>query len=541
MLDSIILGDCLEVLKRLPDACVNCVVTDPPYGLGSKQPSLDAILAYLQGADLDTGGDFMGKAWSIPPVAVWRECFRVLKPGGHLLSFGGTRTFDLISLGIRAAGFDCRDTVATQFGSTVLSYLHGQGFPKSLNISKALEKAGAPPELVERWRGWGTALKPSWEPILVFRKPIETPTVIDQVVLSGTGAINIDALRVGSGAGGLREGEASQDRRYTNEGGTNYAMKPGPRGGDAKGRWPANVLFVHSEGCKVVGSKSVPAPVINRFDDGMKPFGDGAGHAYTSEQTGDADGLEQIPIYECEDECPVKLLDEQSGDRPSTGNYPSRAKAGSNYRPNQGAYQGQGPLYEDVGGASRFFGQFQPEAPFCYTAKVSKSERNRGVTSKHFRKGFVVVREDLSENDVTDLLATWPGGSAHPFAFGPGGERIQFEKNEVPTDLLGFFEEVVPDTNLHPTVKPVALMEWLVKLVAPKGATVLDPYCGSGTTCIAALNSDCHYIGIERDSASHETATKRIAGLAVEIDKRRAERQQQANLLLMEELAEGNG
>jgi DNA modification methylase len=545
VLNSILLGDCLDILPTLAADSVDCVVTDPPYGLGTKEPTLDEILAYLNGSELDTGGDFMGRDWSIPPVAVWKECLRVLKPGGHLLSFGGTRTFDLISLGLRAAGFDHRDTVATQFGTVCLQWVYGQGFPKSLNIAKALEKAGAPPEVVEKWRGWGTALKPSWEPILVFRKPIETSTVIDQVALSGTGAINIDALRVGSGSGGVREGEASQDRRYTTAGGTNYAMKPGPRGGDAKGRWPANFLLVHSEGCKVVGSRSVPAPVINRFDDGMKPFGDGVGHPYTSEQTGDADGLEEIPVYECEDGCPVKLLDQQSGELKSGAMHPEQLRVKSK---GDGGYGGGMPstatesgYVGDQGGASRFFGQFQPEAPFCYTAKVSKSERNRGVTSKHFRKGFVVVREDLSENDVTDLLATWPGGSAHPFAFGPGGERIQFEKNEVPTNLLGFFEDVLPDTNLHPTVKPVALMEWLVKLVSPKGATVLDPYCGSGTTCIAALNADCSYVGIERDPASHETATKRIAGLAVEIDKRRAERQQQANLLLMEELAEGNG
>lgn len=537
MLDSIILGDCLTVLPTLAAESIDCVVTDPPYGLGTKEPTLEEILAYLNGSDLDTGGDFMGRDWSIPPVAVWKECLRVLKPGGHLLSFGGTRTFDLISMGIRAAGFDCRDTVATQFGGMCLEWLYGQGFPKSLNISKALEKAGAPPEIVEKWKGWGTALKPAWEPILVFRKPLGGGLVIENIEALGLGAIHIDAVRIGTQT--RTNSSAPQHERTT--------MTKGMVTGTETtlhnhGRWPANVLLVHSEGCEVVGTKRVPAPVINRFDDGMKPFGDGAGHPYTSERAGDADGMEEVPIYVCKDGCPVKLLDAQSGVL-TAGASPPKKGLGSAvvYGEANRAGVEQERVQLDGGGASRFFGQFEPEAPFFYTAKVSKSERNRGVTSKHFRKGFVVVREDLSENDVTDLLEKWPGGLANPFAFGYGGERIQFEKKEVSTELLGFFEDVVPDTNLHPTMKPLALMEWLVKLVAPKGATVLDPYCGSGTTCIAALNSDCHYIGIERDQASHETATKRIAGLTFEIDKRRADRQQQANLLLMEKLAEGDG
>jgi site-specific DNA-methyltransferase (adenine-specific) len=532
VLNQILLGDCLDVLRTLPDASVDCVITDPPYGLGTKDPTLEEILAYLQGAELDTGGDFMGRKWTIPSVSVWKECFRVLKPGGHLLSFGGTRTWDLISLGIRAAGFDNRDTIATQFGTPCLEWLYGQGFPKSLNIAKALEEAGADPELVAKWKGWGTALKPAWEPILVFRKPIEG-AVTAQVFLTGTGAININANRVGITKADAEAMERcntpGSGRMYASESPIGTFVRSSSSGAldTTQGRWPANVLLVHSEGCKIVGTKRVPAPVINRFDDGMKPFGDGAGHPYTSEQTGDADGMEDVTIYECEDGCPVKVLDEQGGERRSShgGGNQSGVQGGvgigfsgldpSGYR---------APQYADTGGASRFFGQFQPEAPFFYTAKVSKSERNRGVTAKSFRKGFVTVREDLSENDVTDLLEKWPGGFANPFAFGYGGERIQFEKKRVPEPLWEFFEDVLPDTNMHPTVKPRALMTWLVKLVAPVGATVLDPYCGSGTTCVAALDCDCNYIGIERDPGAHETATKRIEGLRAEIQARADER-----------------
>jgi DNA modification methylase len=548
VLNQIVLGDCLKVLSTLADASVDCVITDPPYGLGTKEPTLEEILAYLQGSELDTGGDFMGRNWSIPSVAVWRECFRVLKPGGHLLSFGGTRTFDLISVGIRAAGFDSRDTVAEQFGVMCLEWLYGQGFPKSLNIAKAAEKAGVAPELVEKWRGWGTALKPSWEPILVFRKPIAEPTIMGQVVLAtGTGGINIDALRLGRDAiDSSRDGQGSQHKRYTKEGGTNFAMKPGPLGGDPRGRWPANVLLVHAAGCKQVGFKKVPAPVINRFDDGMKPFGDGAGHSFTSTQTGDADGMEEISVYECVPECPVKLLDGQSGVSTSSGGRFGNIKPSDVYGSGRGIGANSklkgdegDPGFGDTGGASRFFGQFEPDAPFFYTAKVSKSERNRGVTSRRFQKGCVVVREDLAEEEAKELLSKWPEDLPHPFAFDFGGEsRIPIEKKQVPEALLDFFEDLLPDTNLHPTVKPLALMIWLVRLVAPKGATVLDPYCGSGTTCVAALEADCNYIGIERDPVSHETATKRIAGLRAGIEARADERRAREAFALMQELAE---
>lgn len=344
-MNQILLGNCLDVLRTLESNSVDAVITDPPYGLGNKEPTLDEIVAYLCGlSELDTGGDFKGADWFIPSVSVWRECHRVLKPGGHLLSFGGTRTHDLISMGLRAAGFHSRDTIQ------MLQWINGQGFPKSKNLGEGL----------------GTALKPSWEPILVFRKPLEG-SVSANVAMYGTGAYNIEETRVGS-------------------------------------RWPANVVFVHGPDCEVVGKKRVKAPVINRFDDGMKPFGEGAGHAYTSEQRGDAEGMEEILIYECQEGCPVKDLTEQNPAAP------------------------------------KFFCQFK------YEKKANKRERGEG--------------------------------------------------------------------NDHPTVKPLALMEWLVKLVAPQGGTVLDVYCGSGTTCLAAKNQGRNYIGVERNPKFFEISTSRLQTMA---------------------------
>jgi len=191
-------GDCLEVLRSMPDCSVDSIVTDPPYGLS-----------------------FMGKKWDydVPSVEVWVECLRVLKPGGHLLAFAGTRTQHRMAVRIEDAGFEIRDMIA---------WVYGSGFPKSLDVSKAIDKAaGAEREVVgkrttgigtgggstpimgdgnrditapatdaaKQWEGWGTALKPALEPITVARKPL-VGTVAENVLQYGTGAINVDGGRV---------------------------------------------------------------------------------------------------------------------------------------------------------------------------------------------------------------------------------------------------------------------------------------------------------------------------------------------------------
>lgn len=155
---KLLLGDNLVLLRELPDNSVDSVVTDPPYGF-----------------------KFMGKKWDydVPTTEIWKEVLRVLKPGGHLLAFGGTRTYHRLVVNIEDAGFEIRDQ---------LQWLYGQGFPKSLNVGKE----------VEAYEGWGTALKPANEPIVLARKPLSEKTVVANVLKWGTGGINVDGCRIPS-------------------------------------------------------------------------------------------------------------------------------------------------------------------------------------------------------------------------------------------------------------------------------------------------------------------------------------------------------
>ena len=255
-------GDCREQLKTLPDNSVDSIVTDPPYELG-----------------------FMGKSWDASGIAynvgMWRECLRVLKPGGHMLAFSGSRTYHRMTVAIEDAGFEIRDQIM---------WVYGSGFPKSHDISKAIDKAAgaertggervwsggarsggivkddasettseriiydepATPE-AKQWQGWGTALKPSHEPICVARKPISEKTIADNVLKHGTGALNIDATRVegeppkamtGTGWAAQDKKNAEQGFRpkayYEEQGGIDYEP-------NELGRWPANFIHDGSE------------------------------------------------------------------------------------------------------------------------------------------------------------------------------------------------------------------------------------------------------------------------------------------------------
>jgi site-specific DNA-methyltransferase (adenine-specific) len=411
----------------MPDASVDSIVTDPPYLIG-----------------------FMGKGWDAADgiagqPEVWAECLRVLKPGGHLLAFGATRTYHRMTVAIEDAGFDIRDS---------LHWVYGSGFPKSLDVSKAIDKAaGAEREVVgtkkavpgvaftsdgpaelnitapatdaaRQWSGWGTALKPAHEPIVVARKPL-SGTVAGNVLAYGTGALNIDGCRVGvtdadlaamSGRSGARTG----GQVFVGKGdGNNWEPTPA-------GRWPANLVFTHAADC------------------------------------GEA----------CADGCPVAELDGQSGvSKPKPERRGRAGGCGSERSLGMTAdHIGTWPA-DPGGGASRFFTvtEWDPTAdvaPFRYVAKPSKRERNAGLD------GLPAVHRS-NGNKWTDQDYRVARGERPPSA------------------------ESGPRQNHHPTVKPVALMRWLVRLVTPPGGTVLDPFAGSGTTLVAATLEGFDAIGIE--------------------------------------------
>jgi site-specific DNA-methyltransferase (adenine-specific) len=366
----------------------------------------------------------MGKAWDGTGVAfrpdVWREALRVLKPGGYLLAFGGTRTYHRMAVAIEDAGFEIRDCIGWHYGS---------GFPKSLSVSSAIDKAARgtpqgstkgdplkrgkgvlPPREVlsmggnnggattgltdeyeeyvpatddaKAWKGWGTALKPAWEPVVVARKPLEG-TVAGNVLKHGTGAMNIDGCRVPTsdrlGGGHSSSGQQMSDgwrRPWVDDPEAVEANAARSRAAvekaEALGRWPANIILSHDPACVEAG---------------------------------------------CAPGCPCTALDAQSDS------------------------------------ASRFFNRLPIEeedlVPFVYAAKASRKERNAGLP------------------------------------------------------------EETPCT--HPTVKPVAVMRHLVRLVTRKGGVVLDPFMGSGTTGIAATLEGANFIGIDLSDEYLTIARARIA------------------------------
>lgn len=372
-------GDCLEVMRDMADASVTAIVTDPPYAL-----------------------EFMGKGWDkvLPSDEVWREALRVLKPGGVTLVFGGTRTFHRLTCSLEDAGFQIRD---------VLCWLYGSGFPKSLDVSKAIDKAAgaehlrtfkeknpadrpythikgetstgwqSPPrpdktnpatDAAKLWDGYGTALKPAWEPIVLAMKPLDG-TFAANALEHGVAGINVDECRIDERDRtdyGLSRSTRSQGNTYGDTEGT-------PANFDAsKGRWPANVVHDGSDEVEVeMPTTTTNAGTVRKHNAGMGYHG-GAG----SERD----------------------------------------------------------IQSSKGSASRFF----------YCAKASKKDRG-------------------------------------------------------------------PD-NRHPTVKPTALMRWLVRMVKmPSDTVVFDPFAGSGSTGVACVLEGVDFIGVEREAEYVEIARRRIDGV----------------------------
>lgn len=467
-------GDALDVLRGLLDASVDAVITDPPYGLSQEPDMIEVLRHWLAGDDYThRGSGFMGRTWDsfVPGPAVWREAYRVLKPGGHLLCFAGTRTADLMGTAIRIAGFEVRDRIRVETTGAILpaelAWEYGSGFPKSHNLDGGL----------------GTALKPAYEPIIVARKPL-AGTVAANVLTYGTGALNIDACRVGTG-----QADESDDPRglRRTQVGTTRAWEGGAFSGDrvnggAAGRWPSNVVLVHGEGCVPVGTRKVRAGVaVNRNRTGMVPrtvYGDAA---VPTEDAGyaDEDGTETVEAWECVEGCPVAELDAQSG------NVGSFLPPGRDYRAgeNQAVYAQSTPhrtfSYGDAGGASRFFPIFR------YQAKADGSERPSYIGPVCFSDG------DCSQ--ITDDMhpSVWPEWARDPMGVCP--------ECGTPCGPI-----------MHPTVKPLDLARWLIRLVVAKGGTFIDPFVGSGTFAEAAILEGVNAVVVDKVGAHIPLIEQRV-------------------------------
>lgn len=406
-------GDCLDEMRDLADDCVDSIVTDPPYGLNFMGKDFDnpkmmgqavvmhgGLQRYPKGEKRTGYADCDMLMFQDYMTTIFAEALRVAKPGAHLLAFGGTRTYHRLACAIEDAGWEIRDCIM---------WVYGSGFPKSMDVAKAIDKAmgaertevigtrhrnvkpfdddngwnannttgdfqytaPATPEAAA-WNGWGTCLKPACEPIVVARKPLEG-TVAANVLKYGTGAINIDGCRVPTEEVIETNGNRDSSKVY----GKYNGMTPRQSEGQKLGRFPANLIHDGS-------------------DDVIALFPESKG------QCGTVKGTE-----------------------------PSRTGTNGIY----GNYNGQNTMLPrgDTGSAARFF----------YCAKASRSERGEG--------------------------------------------------------------------NIHPTVKPLALMRYLVRLVTRKGGVVLDPFMGSGTTGIAAIQEGMNFIGIEKDPHYYEIAQRRIS------------------------------
>lgn len=257
-------GDSKEILKTMPDNYFDSMVTDPPYGLSKEPNALEVLDHWLKGDDyISTGGGFMGKKWDsfVPGPSHWVEAYRVIKPGGHALVFAGSRTQDLMCMALRIAGFEIRDT---------MMWLYGSGFPKSLNVGKATKS--------DELLGWGTALKPAYEPIIIARKPLDG-TVANNVLTHGVGGINIDGCRVGPPVDTTRPVGKSQI-------GT-FQLASKISGQKDKGRFPANVLHDGSD------------EVINSFPDAKGQQGALKNHNKKIKSPSGCYGT-LLPRYDCE-------------------------------------------------------------------------------------------------------------------------------------------------------------------------------------------------------------------------------------------------
>jgi site-specific DNA-methyltransferase (adenine-specific) len=533
----ILVGDCVELMRELEPASVDAIVTDPPYGLEFMGKEWDRLSgAVIQDPATERGG-FQdgngGNPYSRSRIEYGRsdtramqdwhhawatEALRVLKPGGHLLAFGGTRTYHRLACAIEDAGFEIRDCLAWMFGS---------GFPKSHNIPDFCHVADR-----AHFIGWGTALKPAHEPIVVARKPL-AGTVAANVLAFGTGALNIDASRISSGQRPTMEvwendenlcascavdaGGTLRPPTLATEASTAQSNAAPMQNGKVE-RHPGDTSKTatgSSSGLSPVAPSADPSDGISSSTAGSGSNPTGLSPTATSSTTSTETGR-TIGSRTC-----------NSCGGPITPHTITEAYQNVDRWPSNVLLDDEAALM--LGEVARFF----------YCAKSSRAERNAGL------EGFEERDDKVTESAHSTVCAKC------------GRQRVNVQGACKCVEPEWIRVQQRPLRNHHPTVKPVALMRWLVRLVTPPGGTVLDPFAGSGTTGIAAALEGFQFLGMEQDAEYARIAEARIAfwtehgeeGLRIVAEREKADAEREAMAALGQiglfempaELRSGNG
>lgn len=503
---QILHGDSRELLKTLGDNSVDAIVCDPPYNLTSIQNRFGkaGAASAADGVYLRSSKGFMGKAWDSDVAfhpAVWIECLRVLKPGGHLVAFGGCRTYHRMVCAVEDAGFEVRDQLA---------WLFATGFPKSHNVSKSIDRrAGAEREVIgvsensrdrdddaiswdqgkpclitvpsteeaQQWDGFGSALKPGHEPVLLARKPLEG-TIVENVLKWGTGALNIDATRIRPSPTSQQSRSSADDSRVCT-----CASRDKGEAQDISHKSQEGAYFQSH------GSQTRLPP--NEFE-----------HGENSIEPQDSQG--DCPI------CPhcggVRVHYSEEGDRV----FPPQRPDADRFPDLQTTYERNHDYQSTSVHNTTLNVQSQPKlgrwpANVCHDgspevlAGFPQTGNGSGVarTARPGQQPFNTER-GWNQHSMTREGATAPedygdAGSAARFFFSAKATRS--ERNG----------------SRHPTVKPIRLIEWLIKLVTPPGGTVLDPFAGSGTTGEAAVLNGFNVIMIEMEAQYVQDIRNRMA------------------------------
>ena len=534
-------GDSRDVLRGLADNSIDSIVCDPPYALvsiqkrfgkpGSAPVKIDdpEKSGCIKAAYARASAGFMGKDWDVGETAFaetfWAECLRVLKPGGHVVAFGGTRTYHRLVCAIEDAGFEIRDQ---------LGWVYGSGFPKSHNQHGD-------------WQGWGSALKPAWEPICLARKPL-TGTIAGNLAEWGVGALNIDGCRVPTD----ETITATRNVALGSSGAGVFgaATTPGVYEQKDGGRWPANIIHDGSDEVLAAfpdtksgsrkageyglmgyhGADAAPMPAIDG-DSGS------AARFFQVCQPDDEDWLCQnlnlLPaltaegysllsnapaysalVHAASEALPEGLCCESLSTPPSTSATPKQLR---------NLVESFITATQNI--AARFLPEWQQErlsqkdSPVSVVATRSPTGTTQ-ITVSHW------TSSGSADPVIFNITPTNSEAGAKACAQFTAGRFLYNPKASRKDRDEGLANDSDKRANIHPTVKPTSLMAYLCRLITPPGGTILDPFMGSGSTGKAAVLEGFNFVGIEREDEYMPIAEARIAWAVLRAEDKVVDREQ---------------